>query len=55
MWEVSLLGTVHQLPASALPMAAIITVTPLPARAKSGPGQAPVSAQPRPKIVPPAA
>ncbi len=34
-------------------MATIITVTPLPTSAKSGPGQAPVSAQPKPKIVPP--
>jgi hypothetical protein len=44
-----------QVPTSALPIATIITVTPLPTSAKSGPGQAPVSAQPKPKIVPPAA
>ena len=44
-----------QVPASALPMATIITETPLPTSANSGPGQAPASAQPRPKIVPPAA
>ena len=30
-------------------IATIITVTPLPTSAKSGPGQAPVNAQPRPK------
>ena len=36
----------------ALRMAAIITVRPLPTRAKSGPGQAPVRAQPMPKSVP---
>ncbi len=41
-------------PASALAIATIITVTPLPTSANSGPGQAPESAQPRPKIVPPA-
>jgi hypothetical protein len=32
-----------QVPASALPMATIITETPLPTSANSGPGQAPVS------------
>lgn len=44
-----------QVPSSALRTATIITETPLPMSAKSGPGQAPVSAHPRPNIVPPTA
>ena len=39
----------------ALTIATAIVVTPLPSSANRGPGHAPVSAQPSPKIVPPAA
>jgi hypothetical protein len=42
-------------PNRALKTATVITDTPLPTSAKRGPGHAPVSAHPNPKIVPPAA